>query len=381
MALIRYIQAADQQWDNRSQPIYATPWSKSQQPQQDFGSVQPQAGKAADHRAVETDILQIPADIDFDERDQLPHVPGLDLIGDKARYATFLVGDKASEHDNQSLIDLGAQFGISRERLACFHEHSSQMLLQDVRFAAGAALDERARVGPDIPGEFGEFGTSQQVAFQRVDAIAIAAIAAEPVDERQHHAIEFVTEWMAWIGADLFKERGGGRNDLVHQVFVGPIKPEKRRQFATDFLAPHRHGFGLGQRLMNDAQDVVEQALVPTLLYEGAQRPRGERRQIDRLQLGGDAAADERHQARRFGSGECFGQQPKRETGEIGAALAVAQPVGNERAEIDLSQLGFDRCRFEKMHLDEFAEFVRDALLVALDDRRVRDRQPQGPAK
>ncbi len=34
---------------------------------------------------------------------------------------------------------------------------------------------------------------------------------------------------------------------------------------------------------------------------------------------------------------------------------------------------------FEEMHLDEFAELVGDALLVALDDRGVRDRQAQRP--
>ena len=43
---------------------------------------------------------------------------------------------------------------------------------------------------------------------------------------------------------------------------------------------------GLGQRLMHRAQDVVEQALVPALLHEGAQRAGGERREIDRHATG-----------------------------------------------------------------------------------------------
>ncbi len=131
---------------------------------------------------------------------------------------------------------------------------------------------------------------------------------------------------------------------------------------------------------MNDAQDIVEQPLVPALGDEGAQRAGGERREIDRLQLGGDAAGDEGHQARGFGRRNRLGQQPQREAGEIGAALAVAQPVGDEGAEIDLAQLGFDGSGLEKMHLDEFAELVGDAVLVALDDRGVRDRQSQRPA-
>ena len=118
---------------------------------------------------------------------------------------------------------------------------------------------------------------------------------------------------------------------------------------------------------------------MPALLHEGAQRAGGERRQIDRHQLRGDAAADEGHQPGILRRRHRLGQQPQREAREILAALAVAQPVGDERAEIDLPQFGFDRGGFEEMHLDEFAELVGDAVLVALDDRGVRDRQPQRP--
>ncbi len=186
---------------------------------------------------------------------------------------------------------------------------------------------------------------------------------------------------MLRIAADLFEERGRGGDDLVQQIFVGTIELEQRRQFVADFRADHRHGFWLGQRFMNTAQDVIEQPLMPAFPHESAQRAGGERGEIDRLQLGGNPAGDERHQARRFRRRNSLGQKTQREAGEIGAALAVAQPVGNEGAEVDLAQLGIDRRRFEKMHLDEFAELVGDAVLIALDDRGVRDRQSQRPAK
>ncbi len=186
---------------------------------------------------------------------------------------------------------------------------------------------------------------------------------------------------MVRIVANLFEERGRGGNDLVHQKFVGAIELQQRRQLAADLVADHGHGFRLGQRLMHCAQDVVEQPLMPALAHEGAQRAGGERRKIDRLQLGGDPAGDERHQARSFGRGHRLRQQTQAEAGEIGAALAVAQPVGNEAAEVDLAQLGIDGSGFEKMQLDEFAELVGDTMLVALDDRGVRDRQSQRPAK
>ena len=118
---------------------------------------------------------------------------------------------------------------------------------------------------------------------------------------------------------------------------------------------------------------------MPPLLDKGAQRAGRQRREIDGEQLRGDAAGDEGHQARAFGRGKCFRQQPQREARQIIALLAVAQPVRDKGAEIDLAQLGFDRSCFQEMHLDELAELVGDAVLVALDDRGVRDRQAQRP--
>ena len=49
-----------------------------------------------------------------------------------------------------------------------------------------------------------------------------------------------------------------------------------------------------------------------------------------------DAAADESHQPGILRRRHRLGQQPQREAREILAALAVAQPVGDERTEIDL---------------------------------------------
>ena len=120
---------------------------------------------------------------------------------------------------------------------------------------------------------------------------------------------------------------------------------------------------------------------MPALRHERPQRAGRERRQIDRLQLGGDPPGDEVHQTGGFRGRESLGQQPQHEAGEIVAALAVAQPVGDERTEIDLAQLGIDRGRLEKMLLDELAELVGDAMLIALDDGGVRDRQSQWPAE
>ena len=114
--------------------------------------------------------------------------------------------------------------GIAGQRLAGRHEHAHQMLLQHLRFAGRAAFEERARIRPDVAREIAEFGPRQQIALQAVDAAGIVRIAAEPVDERQHHAIELAAERMFWIVADFVEEGGRRRHDLVHQKPVGAIE-------------------------------------------------------------------------------------------------------------------------------------------------------------
>jgi len=84
----------------------------------------------------------------------------------------------------------------------------------------------------------------------------------------------------------------------------------------------------LGHRFMHRAQDIVEQTLDATLGHESAQRAGDERGEIDRLQLGHNPARDEIHQGPRSRSPKGLGQKSQGEAGEIGAALAVAQPVG-----------------------------------------------------
>ena len=138
---------------------------------------------------------------------------------------------------------------------------------------------------------------------------------------------------------------------------------------------------GVRQRLMHGAQDVVEQALMPALLHEAAQRAGGERREIDRQQLRGDAAGDESHQARGFRRRDRLGQQAQREAARDRSLRLRSRSQSATKAPKSIwRSLASTGAGFEKMHLDEFAELVGDAVLVALDDRGVRDRQSQRPA-
>src|SRR6201996_2910094 len=64
---------------------------RSEQPQQDFRGIEREPREPTDQRAVEADILQVAADIELDQRDQLRHVPGLDLVGDEGGDAALLL--------------------------------------------------------------------------------------------------------------------------------------------------------------------------------------------------------------------------------------------------------------------------------------------------
>jgi hypothetical protein len=57
------------------------------------------------------------------------------------------------------------------------------MLLQHLRFTRRTALEEGARVCPDVAREIAKFGPRQQIALEAVDPAGISRIAAEPVDE------------------------------------------------------------------------------------------------------------------------------------------------------------------------------------------------------
>ena len=56
--------------------------------------------------------------------------------------------------------------------------------------------------------EIAKLGARQQVALQPVETIGKVLIAAEPVHERQYHAIKFATERMLGIVANFLEKRG-----------------------------------------------------------------------------------------------------------------------------------------------------------------------------
>src|SRR5215475_4507440 len=98
----------------------------SQQAEQEFYGVERKSREAPDQRAVEADILQVLADVDFDQRNQLRHIPGFHLIGDEGRDAALLLGDEAAQHGDEALVDLGAKLGVAGERFACRDEHAAE---------------------------------------------------------------------------------------------------------------------------------------------------------------------------------------------------------------------------------------------------------------
>jgi hypothetical protein len=144
-----------------------------------------------------------------------------------------------------------------------------------------------------------------------------------------------------------FHGRRGSR-DLLHQVGISAVELEKGRQLTTNLLANRLHRFRLVQRFVDRKQEFVEEAAVTPLADECAERAGRERRQIDRLDLGQDAAADERIEAGRFRCCERLRQQPQNEARQIRVTFFIAEPVGDERGEIDLAQFDFNRCRSRK---------------------------------
>ena len=120
---------------------------------------------------------------------------------------------------------------------------------------------------------------------------------------------------------------------------------------------------------------------MPALLGDRAQQTRGERRQFHPFQFGHDALAEKAPEAGLVDGRQGLRQELQHEARQRGAALAVGKPVGDQRREIDLAQPCLDRLGRQEVGLDELAQRIGDALVVARDDGGVRDRQPERPAE
>src|SRR5256886_703808 len=133
--------------------------------------------------------------------------------------------------------------------------------------------------------QLAECGPRQKIMLQRVEPFGKLRLALEPIDERQHQAIEFAAERMIWISPHFVEKRRRGSRDFLHQVGICAVELEKGRQFIANLLANRLHRFRPVQRFVHRQQKFVEEAAVTPLADEGAQCAGRERRQINRLNL------------------------------------------------------------------------------------------------
>jgi hypothetical protein len=117
------------------------------------------------------------------------------------------------------------------------------------------------------------------------------------------------------------------------------------------------------------------------LLGDGAEQACRQRRDLDALQLGLHPLAEEAPQPALVDRRQRLRQHPHHEGRERRTALPVAQPGRHLGGEVDLAELRLDRLGSQEIGLDEGAEIVGDALVVARDDGGVRDRQAERPAE
>ena len=200
-------------------------------------------------------------------------------------------------------------------------------------------------------------------------------------DERQDQPVELAAERMLGIGPHVLEERRGGCGDLLHHVGIGAVEAQDGRQLVADFFANGGQHLRLVDRLVDRSQEVIEQRAMAACAHERAKRADGERGQIERLQAADDLLREIAPHAGILGGVDRLREQFDDEARKLGASLAVGEPVGHERCEVDAAQFCLDRRCIEKVALDEFAEFFRDPELIGRDDRRVRDRQAERPAK
>src|SRR3954451_10836931 len=106
---------------------------KSQQSKQEFYGVKRQAHQPPNQRAVKADVLQVAANVDFDQRNQLRHIPRFHLVGDEGRNAALLVRDETAQPRTQPFFALAAQPPPADRPSPRRDTHTGEMMLQDLR--------------------------------------------------------------------------------------------------------------------------------------------------------------------------------------------------------------------------------------------------------
>jgi hypothetical protein len=169
---------------------------------------------------------------------------------------------------------------------------------------------------------------------------------------------------MIGVGANVVEKRRGGGRHFFQQKKIDPIEPKQRRQLSANLLTHRRQRLWLVQNLTEVGDDVVKQMLVATLAHDGAKRASRERSEIDRFQLSLHPPGDKGIKAGRLGDADCVREKAQHEPCQIGTALAVGEPSGEESGKISLIEPRFHRRRVKEMPLNEFAELLADAALV-----------------
>src|SRR5258705_13678106 len=121
--------------------------------------------------------------------------------------------------------------------------------------------------------------------LQRVEPFGKLRLVLEPIDERQHQAIEFAAERMIWIRPHFVEKRGRGSRDFLHQVGICAVELEKSRQFTANLLTNRLHRFRPVPRFVHRKQEFFEEAAATPLADEGAPPTYPERPHLKRLNL------------------------------------------------------------------------------------------------
>jgi hypothetical protein len=100
-------------------------WGASVQLQGVLQRIQCKAGETADEGSVQADVLKIPADVEFDDRDHLVDVPRSDLVSDGASHLSLMRLDERLKNLHNADIDVRANLRLLSQLASEIGEKSS----------------------------------------------------------------------------------------------------------------------------------------------------------------------------------------------------------------------------------------------------------------
>src|SRR6266478_258451 len=338
-----------------------------------------QADRAADQRAIDPYVLQIPADLQLHCPADFFGVPALHHIGDQAGYLVTEAHDHLMYGVQPPLIELLPYASLLEQCFAQYGQRASDVLFDQGRLALQVSLNPPPDVVPQQSVELFGLQMLDQFPQKRLPLLTILLGVHQVVNQVPHCLIELLAQLVPRVLHHFVEQRHDSLSKFVDHVTVQ----------STGRIAGRFAELGLDQTLLRDEpalqglQRPVEQNLVPFAFCQHRQHVACYPRHVKAQQLRREGAIEELPDLLVLQPAQHHRNKIRDGRGYRKAVPARSQPPGKRLRRVVLPKLGGDVFGRQEVLFDEIAEALADPVqpgmagLVCCAHRQDRQHPPE----